>query len=281
MEQKRTHYSSTIASALGEPKHTLHLYSSDINKYVIQIPFLLSSEQGKIVYVTNDDPNIVKKAFKKLNIELKIIRPEEFEKTLVSDHYYSRIVVDASSINFDHLQREKYITNSCKNHIILCTYDVSKTPPELIKQLVTLHDKLILTTSNTTFLSGEFLNKAYISQEAIEQLVKNELESIVLALLLKKPLCGVDIIKFIYDHFNILLSPSVVYSLLHQLEERGLLKYEYKVKMKTYKPDESSKEKIYKMLEERIKANMFLNNFLRLIIASITQQDIRTSEDKV
>ena len=282
-------------STIKEFKHILHLYSSGVNKYSIQIPFLTTVEGGSAVYVTADDPERVKSEFKMLNVKPTIIRPEKLSKLLASK-YGLRIVVDAGSISpskpelmrnytqtrkdnyINHLKREEYLKENSANHMILCTYDMSKLNPELVKQLVALHDKLILTTSDLVLLAGESPDQTSISEDAVQQLVKNELESIVLTLLLRKPLCGVDIIKAVYDHFNVLLSPGTVYPLLHVLEKWGILKFEYGVKNKTYKLTETAKEKIFRMLEERVRASILLNSFLQTITMNVRQKEHSNSE---
>jgi DNA-binding PadR family transcriptional regulator len=276
-------------------KHILHFYSSGVNKYSIQIPFLATVERGDAVYVTVDDPEKVEGEFKMLNVKPTIVRPEKLGKLSASKRGL-RIVVDAGSISFsepelmknytrtgkgnyiDHLKREEYLKENCVNHTILCTYDMSRLNPELVKQLVTFHDKLVLTTSDVTLLAGESYDRTSISEDAVQQLVRDELESIVLTLLLRKPLCGVEIIKAVYDHFNVLLSPGTVYPLLHVLEKRGILKCEYGVKNKTYKLDEATKESIFQILEERVRASMLLNSFLQTITTNARQKERSNSE---
>ncbi|NHV97327.1 MAG: PadR family transcriptional regulator [Thaumarchaeota archaeon] len=282
-------------STTGEFKHVLHFYSSGVNKYSIQIPFLATVGRGSAVYVTADDPETVKNVFKMLNPNLIIVRPEKLGKLLASKRGL-RIVVDAGSISLsdprlmenymqtrkgsyiDHLNREEYLKEKCGEHTILCTYDMSKLSPELVKQLVSFHDKLILTTSDMVLLAGESPDRTSISEDAVQQLVKDELESIVLTLLLRKPLCGVEIIKAVYDQFNVLLSPGTVYPLLHLLEKRGMLKCEYGVKNKTYRLDEAAKEKIFKMLEERVRASLLLNSFLQTVTINVRQKEHSDSE---
>ena len=270
-----------ILSVIGELRHTLHLYSSDVNKHAIQASFLATVEAGSAVYVTSEDPETVNRAFKGSNVKLMIIRPEELGKLLTGDRGL-RVVVDASAIDssevkrmesrvrtragkyIDHLRREKYLAESCRSHTILCTYDIGKLTPELVRDLATFHDKLMLTTSDATLLAAESLDRAGIPQEAVQRFVKDELESIVLALLLREPLCGTDIIRTIHNQFDVLLSPGTIYPLLHDLEKRRLLKCEYGVKTKTYKPAEAAGEKIRKMLEEHVRASSFLSRFLQM-----------------
>ena len=262
-----------------EFKHTLHLYSSDMNKYAIQAPFLVAAKEGA-VYVTNEAPATVMKEFEGLGIELSVIKPEELGGLATTDRGL-RIVVDAGSINpsvlrrlsrtreaiakyIDHSEREKYLTKSCKDCFILCTYDIGGLSPDLVKQLVASHDKLVLTTTDTTMLAAESLDRAGFPAESVQRFVKDELESIVLALTLREPMCGTDIIKTIHSKFNVLLSPGTIYPLLHDLEKKGLLKCEYGVKTKTYKPMAGAEEKIRKMLEEHVKASRFLSRFLQV-----------------
>ena len=266
-----------------EFKHTLHLYSSDVNKYAVQASFLASAkEKGQqVVYVTNEAPATVIREFERVGIELSIIRPEELAGLSTTD-YSLRIIVDAGSIDpnvpqrlkgtmqegvakyIDHSEREKNLAESHKDCFILCTYDMSKLSPDLVKQLVASHDKLVLTTSDTTMLAAEPLDRAGLVAESVQRFVKDELETIVLALVLREPMCGTDIIKTIHSKFNMLLSPGTIYPLLHDLEKKGLLKCEYGVKTKTYKLAEAAEEKIRKMLEEHVRASWFLSRFLQM-----------------
>jgi DNA-binding PadR family transcriptional regulator len=264
-----------------EFKHTLHLYSSDVNKYAIQAPFLAATKGERVVYVTNEAPTTVMKEFGGLNIELSVVKPEELGGLATTDSGL-RVVVDAGSIDqsvlrrprnrtreaiakyIDHSKREKYLAESCKGCFILCTYDMGELSPDLVKQLVASHDKLVLTTSDTTVLAAESLDRAGLAAESVQRFVKDELETIVLALVLREPMCGTDIIKTIHSKFNVLLSPGTIYPLLHDLEKKGLLKCEYGVKTKTYKPMAGAEEKIRAMLAEHVKASRFLSRFLQV-----------------
>jgi DNA-binding PadR family transcriptional regulator/sulfur relay (sulfurtransferase) DsrF/TusC family protein len=276
--------SSNIEAVLSsiEFKHTLHLYSSDVNRYAIQAPFLAAAKEGEaVVYVTNESPATVMKEFEGLDVRLSVIKPEELGGLAATDRVL-RMVVDAGSIDpsvlrrmrsrareavakyIDHPKREKYLSESYKECFILCTYDVGELSPDLVKQLVASHDKLVLTTSDTTMLAAESLDRAGLPAESVQRFVKDELESIVLALVLREPMCGTDIIKTIHNKFNVLLSPGTIYPLLHDLEKKGLLKCEYGIKTKTYRPMAGAEQKIRAMLEEHVKASRFLSRFLQV-----------------
>ena len=282
--------SSSVEAVLSsiEFRHTLHLYSSDVNRYAIQTPFIAAAKEGEaVVYITNESPAAVMKEFEGLGVKLSVIKPEELGRlTTLTTERGLRVVVDAGTIDpsvlqklggrtreavakyIDHPKREKYMAESCKDCLVLCTYNMGELNPDLVKQLVAPHDKLVLTTSDATILAAESLDKVGITSESVQRFVKDDLEPIVLALTLREPMCGTDIIKTIHGKFGVLLSPGTIYPLLHDLEKKGLLKCEYGVKTKTYKPMEGAEEKIRSMLNEHVKASRFLSRFLQVTGAS-------------
>lgn len=102
----------------------------------------------------------------------------------------------------------------------------------------------------------------------LDVFVKGELNTIVLALLAKEPMCGRELKLAIFKHFNILLSSGTLYPLLHELEKEKLLQCHYGVKTKTYSP--TDEKKIREMIYEHISAKNHLNAFLE---NTITQGD--------
>lgn len=59
-----------------------------------------------------------------------------------------------------------------------------------------------------------------------EDIVKNHLEIIILSMLVKKPMCGYDVIKEIFSRYNVLISQGTVYPMLYSLKEEGILRIE-------------------------------------------------------
>jgi len=59
-----------------------------------------------------------------------------------------------------------------------------------------------------------------------EDIVKNHLEIIILSMLVKKPMCGYDLIKEIFSRYNVLISQGTVYPMLYSLKEEGILRIE-------------------------------------------------------
>lgn len=261
---------NTILSCTDGLKHTLYLYSSDVNKYAIQSSFLAATKKGEsAIFVTEEDPNSVLKEFENLGVKLSVIQPKNLQNLNIKDKDILRVVIDAGSFHgTNHLSFERSLvkifkTNSVTSpHSILCTYSLTNVNPGLLKEIVTNHDKLILTTGDKTLLSSESLDKMDVSDESIERIVKDELEMIILALISRGPMCGTDIIKIIHKNFNVLLSPGTIYPLLHALEKDGYVKCEYGVKKKIYKPAESAKVEIRNRLNQRIQISEVLSKFL-------------------
>jgi len=263
----RENISSDIKAVLtgfNDNEHVLHLYSSNVDKYAIQTPFLLSTQKDEgAFYITGEDYNSILDELERLNIDISVIHPKNMRKLDINKKM--RLIFDAGSIGADYnLQSEKYLSK-INNGSILCTYDISKLNPEIIKRLVKCHDRLIITTDDVTVLSAESIGESNIGNESIERFVKNYLDMIVLALILEKPMCGIDVIKEIHRNFNVMLSPGTVYPLLHALEEKGLLECEYNIKKKVYSPANGEKAEIRNMLKEHFQTSKFLNGFLRSV----------------
>ncbi len=99
---------------------------------------------------------------------------------------------------------------------------------------------------------NEEVEHKVISQEITDDFVKSSLETIVLSILSKKPMCGLDIIKIIHKSFNVLLSHGTVYPLLYSLKEKNILVDELGEDMKSriYKPSDKGKIYVNEMLEK-------------------------------
>jgi DNA-binding PadR family transcriptional regulator len=250
--------------------HTLHLYTSKVDKYAIQKAFLTSvGSDENTVYVTVDNPQSVIQKFDSVGNDLKIIKPEEIRNLENEKNRKLRVIIDAGSMpnqkNSEVEERENYINELSKKHSIncLCTYDVSKLNPDMIKQLTTHHNHLQLTTTDLTVLSGDSFDKTKLSDTSLKKMVKDNLETIILALIQKKPMCGTDIIRTLHLEFNVLLSPGTIYPLLHSLTEKGLLTSEKYGKAKTYIPAKEAESKIKSLVDEHVQARRLLNHYLQ------------------
>jgi len=283
------------SSGLG---HVLHLYGSNINKYAVQIPFIASaSKQEKVIYVTSEE-ELVKEELEIENLNLKVDMvvycPEEMGKICM--HNKGRIIIDVSSFGdasvieeaegkrrvigrktlysryTDYKQREVYLSSICNQnpdaYSVLCSYNMDELEPEMSNALMKYHDKIIMSIddSDVGMPSSILLQTTNnIAEKYMVRFVKNYLDMIVLALVLKRKMCGTDVIKSIQKSFGVPLSTGTVYPLLHDLEEKGLLDCEYGIrrryKKKVYKPKDE--QQVKDILIEHIQSNNILNKFLR------------------
>lgn len=241
------------ACASAKPMHVLHLYSSDADKYAVHLPFLAKTcDGGRAIYVTPENPEDVMKKFS--GIDLIVVGPEKIGK--IDTDAKTIIILDS----LDAGSHEKNAAESKPCRVMVCAYPLAAMNPKTIQELVKCHDKLILTTGDTTLLSSASLAPGSIPEESMEHIVKNDLELIVLALLANEPMHGIELMKAMHKNFGVLLSAGTIYPLLHKLEKDGLLKMEYGLKTKRYsilKPQE-----VRAMLNCRINANAHINQFL-------------------
>jgi DNA-binding PadR family transcriptional regulator len=110
--------------------------------------------------------------------------------------------------------------------------------------------------TRNAILSGSSKAKAFKKIE--DRIVKKSLDIIILKALKEKPRSGYSIILFINKKFGVKLSAGTVYSLLHSLEKKGLVKTN-KQKIRYYALSEKGEEtlRVIKTMENRIKE---LNN---------------------
>lgn len=93
-----------------------------------------------------------------------------------------------------------------------------------------------------------------IPKQALEPFVKKHLETIVLYLLARAPMCGYDIIRTVYHRYYTFLSQGTVYPLLYSLERKGFLS--------VVKPG-SPRSKVYALTEEgKRAAESRINDFI-------------------
>lgn len=74
-----------------------------------------------------------------------------------------------------------------------------------------------------------------------EEVVRKNLENIILYFLKEQSMCGYDITKTVFQRFHVVVSPGAVYPLLYSLKEKGILDTEIK---------EGERTKIYSLSDE-------------------------------
>ncbi len=254
-----TDIDAILSGSLIRSKHVLFLYTSRVNKYAIQASFYaMCHEDEKLLCITCDKTG--QTAWSGIsNIGIEIIRPENIGD-LKNINGKLRIILDG--IYYGHGILEEFLEGN-RNSIALCMYDLAALEQERLRELVSGHDRLILSTPDMTVLSAGFLDRLYVADATIERFVKEYLDILVLALVYGKPMCGTELLDTIHRNFNVLLSPGTIYPLLHRLKKDGLLECEYGIKRKVYKPARGSEANIRSILDEHLLANEFLNSFLK------------------
>lgn len=226
--------------------HCLHL----CNNFNMEETVLSYVPEADVFVTSNTE--FWEKKFKELQIGCRIKKPRVVQPK-------ERIVVDGSSLGSEFELWEKKWEKQAQ---IVCIYNIDKLDPAILKSLVANHDKMILSVNKIRMLSDKNLEEEIteLSPEMADSLVKRELRNILLSLLLTKPMCGTDLVKLLYQKFNVFISPGKLYPTLYELEQEGLLTYELKLKNKIYRIKE--KEQAEVLLKNHAKANSLLSEFL-------------------
>jgi DNA-binding PadR family transcriptional regulator len=113
-----------------------------------------------------------------------------------------------------------------------------------------------LTTKNNGF-------EARILRKMQERLIKNFMDVIIMTELRNGPLSGYDVISYINDKFNLLISSGTIYSLLYSLERNGLVEGVWRERKRTYKLTEKGEETITTILSAQEKIKSILSHILK------------------
>src|SRR4030043_945164 len=106
-------------------------------------------------------------------------------------------------------------------------------------------------------LEGKILKKMH------ERIIKNFMDIIIMAELRNGPLSGYDVISYIHNKFNPLVSSGTVYSLLYSLERNGLVEGVWEERKRVYKLTQKGEKTINTLLESSDKIKVFMGNILK------------------
>jgi len=197
---------------------------------------------------------------------LRIMEKEKDEFRLIIDY---GITVNKRNVDIV-VEFEEFVH---ENGISISALEAKLIEQEIVKKLLKIHDKAVISTKEGTSVSFprtvndngvEIPNVDVVSSETLEQCVKKSLDIIVLSLLLQRPMCGFDIIKTIVQNFNVLLSQGTVYPILYELKEKGYVTDEKKEDNKTriYIPTEEGVEYMQKKISEYLLAQESILNLI-------------------
>jgi len=100
--------------------------------------------------------------------------------------------------------------------------------------------------------------EAKVLRQMHERIIKSFMDIIILAELKNGSMSGYDVISFIHNKFNLLVSSGTVYSMLYSLERNGLIEGKWDERKRIYKLTDKGQ----KMIETLLSANDKLKNFI-------------------
>lgn len=107
-----------------------------------------------------------------------------------------------------------------------------------------------------------------LSREVRYRCVRSFLDFIILGLIRRKPTTGYEIMTYIYDRFQILLSPGTVYPTLNTLEAQGLITSITESRKRIYTLTKKGEDFINYIGVEYLKCYIQLDTLFRLLLGS-------------
>ena len=97
-----------------------------------------------------------------------------------------------------------------------------------------------------------------------ERIIKNFLDVIIMGELRNGPLSGYDIISYVHNKFQLLVSSGTIYSLLYSLERNGLVDGVWNERKRTYHLTGKGERAINAMLNANGDIKAFIGSFLKV-----------------
>ena len=107
-------------------------------------------------------------------------------------------------------------------------------------------------------MEGRILKKMH------ERIIKNFMDIIIMAELRNGALSGYDVISYIHNKFNLLVSSGTVYSLLYSLERNGLVEGVWDERKRIYRLTEKGEKTIETTLNANEKIKGFMSSLLKV-----------------
>jgi DNA-binding PadR family transcriptional regulator len=98
-----------------------------------------------------------------------------------------------------------------------------------------------------------------------ERIIKNFLDIIIMSELRNGPFSGYDIISYIHNKFQLLVSSGTIYSLLYSLERSGLIEGVWEERKRTYQLTKKGVHTIETLLSINPEIKAFLADFLKIL----------------
>ncbi len=118
-----------------------------------------------------------------------------------------------------------------------------------------------MATSTAILSNGRLESK--VLKKMHERIIKNFMDIIIMTELRNCALSGYDVISYIHNKFNLLVSSGTVYSLLYSLERNGLVEGVWEERKRVYKLTQKGSKTINTLLEASEKIRGFMTNILK------------------
>lgn len=160
--------------------------------------------------------------------------------------------------------------------ITISAFDVGSLDADSLSLLIPSYDKVIISTGSESTMSIPISSMikndrksdvtTIVSQEALEHTVKSFLDIIILVIIQKNEVCGLDIINTIKMEYNINLSHGTIYPLLNDLKNKGIIEVKVgkDMRAKVYVPTEEGRKIIDNKVREFTKTHEHILSFIQL-----------------
>lgn len=102
------------------------------------------------------------------------------------------------------------------------------------------------------------------SKKMRRRIVRNFLDVLILAEMLKGPLSGYDVMTFVHDRFRFLLSPGTIYSILYSLERNGLTSAAMVQRKRVYRLTDKGRATIREVMNANDETRYLVSGLLKL-----------------
>lgn len=166
--------------------------------------------------------------------------------------------------NVSKLRRKKFPVT------VLSAFDISCMNQKFFENIMSVVPRIVVSTDDETTISftntypNQPVSVDFIDQKVAVDFVKKFLEPIIFSMLLKKPMCGYDIIKDISNDYHVLLSQGTVYPLLYSLNEKNILEVKNDGKAKMYTPTKNGRIFMEKGLNDFMRGYSYFSSLLRM-----------------
>lgn len=230
--KKEPAFSSFIKSGVDNNEFCLYAFDSESNKPNLESNGnleLLPINFAQIKKFINKFYNIV---YSQKPVRILIDFGGMANKNNIEDIIYCEELIRNKIKEFSQKWSRGYKKRLTPNSITALTaFDIGSLENGSIKKLIGLHKKVVFSTENESIAllpnfstAGSIENGSLdsIPFEAMEKIVKANLEMIILSKISEKPMCGFDIIKAISQQYHVFLSQGTVYPMLYSLEGGGI-----------------------------------------------------------